>query len=159
MDAKIIFSILIVTTLLAGCVCAADNMANFKVDQTFNLNEGPNYALFLNEKQDSGITIYKNADDDAFGDDNDAFDNLIHDDGREYIIGDDDFKLDKNADNTGNFTDYDHAEHGVVELIKKDGQEYIAVFWAKDTSDIDTAKLTAELTQFNKDNNVEAIAF
>ena len=73
-------------------------------------------------------------DDDAYDDNNDPYDGLIHDDGREYIEIDDDMIINKNPDNTANFTDKDHATHGVVELAESNGQQYIVVFFAKDGS-------------------------
>ena len=81
------------------------------------------------------------------------------DEGKEYIQADDDMKNDKNSDNTANFTDSDYATHGVVEVVESDGQQYIVVAWAKDTSDVQNFKLAQQLTQFNKDNKVKAISF
>lgn len=68
-------------------------------------------------------------------------------------------KVDKNSDNTANFTDYEHAEHGVVEVIDVDGTQYIVVFWAKDSSNVSNSDLMSQLNEFNKDNNVKPIAF
>ena len=111
--------------------------------------------MYLNGNQDSGITVYK-----EFGDDdNESYDDLIHDEGKDYLTSDDDFKLDKNSDNTVSFTDYDHAEHGVAEVIDCGGENFIVVFWAKDTSDVSNSDLVSQLNEFNKDNNVNAIAF
>lgn len=67
-------------------------------------------------------------------------------------------KIDNNSDNTLNFTDYDHATHGVSEVVKAGGDEYIVVFWAKDSSKIDNSDLVSLLNDFNKDNSVKAIA-
>ena len=91
--------------------------------------------------------------------DDDILDNTIHHDGREYITADDDLKLDMNSDNTANFTDYDHATHGVSEVVKVNGEQYVVVSWAKDSSNIDNAKLSSILKDFNKNNKVEAVAF
>ena len=67
-------------------------------------------------------------------------------------------KIAKNPDNTTNFTDTDHATHGVSEVIKADGEQYIVVSWAKDSTNIDNAKLMSILNDFNKNNNVKAEA-
>lgn len=89
----------------------------------------------------------------------DVLDNVIHHDGREYLTPDDDLKIDVNSDNIGNFTDFDHATYGVSEVVDVDGNQYIVVVWAKDSSSNDTAKLMSTLNDFNKNNNVKAIAF
>ncbi|MBR0059505.1 MAG: hypothetical protein IJP99_09275 [Methanobrevibacter sp.] len=68
-------------------------------------------------------------------------------------------KIAKNTDNTANFTDMDHKTHGVSEVVKLNGQDYVVVFWAKDSSNMDNAKLMASLTEFNKNNNVSPVAF
>lgn len=150
---------LIVFSLLVGSVCAA-SVNDYKVDSSLKQSYNGNYSLFLNDKQDAGVAIFKNVDDDVFGDvDDDVNDAFIHDDGREYIVLDDDMKLDKNADNTANFTDYDHAEHGVVEVVSQGGEQFIVVFWAKDNSNVTNADLMAQLTEFNKANNVSPVAF
>ena len=161
MDAKKIFLILIVSTLLIGSVCAVKSASDFAVDKSYeNVHNGTYYSLSVNDKQDAGITIYKNVNDDAYeAEGDDAFEGLIHDDGQEYLAVDDDMQLDKNADNTANFTDFDHAEHGIVELVDCDGEQFIVVFWAKDTSNVTNSDLTSLLNNFNKDNNVDAVAF
>ena len=68
-------------------------------------------------------------------------------------------KINENSDNTVNFTDIDHGEQGIAELIDCDGQQFIVVFWAKDTSDVKDSDLSSMLNEFNKENNVDAIAF
>ncbi len=114
-----------------------------------------------NGNQDAGVCIYKNVNDDAYDDieNDDVLDNVIHHDGREYIYGDDDMALTKNADNIANFTDYDHATHGVSEVVSQGNEQYIVAIWAKNTNDMDTAKLMSMLTDFNKNNNVSPVAF
>lgn len=162
MNLKEIFFICVVFALLVGSVCAAKDVNDFKIDKSYNgAYNGSYYSLYLNGKQDAGIVIFKNVDDDAYDDieNNDAYDHLIHDDGREYTHADDDFKLDKNADNTCNFTDYEHAEHGIVEVVSSGGEQYIVVFWAKDNGSVNNSDLASLLTQFNKDNDVKAVAF
>ena len=159
MDIKKICFICLVAALMVGAVSAANG---FNVDKNYtSAHEGSYFSLYLNSAQDSGVTIYKNVDDDVYDDidENDAFDHLIHDNGREYLTMDDDFNIVKNADNTANFTDYDHAEHGVVEVINSNGEQYIIVFWAKDTSSVSNSDLMSTLNEFNKDNNVDAVAF
>ena len=161
MDAKKVFFSLIVSTLLVGSVCAAKSVNDFYVDESYdNVHNGTYFSLSLNEKQDSGIAIFKNVNDDAYDNESDdAYDNLIHDDGKDYITVDDDMKINENSDNTVNFTDIDHCEQGIAELIDCDGQQFIVVFWAKDTSDVKDSDLSSMLNEFNKENNVEAIAF
>ncbi len=159
---KKIFLIFFVFLLLVCSVYAAKEVTDFEIDDSYNNTyNGTYYSLYLNDKQDSGVAIFKNVDDDAYDDtvNDDAYDNLIHDDGREYITADDDLKIDKNSNNIANFTDFDHAEKGVVEIIKCDGQEFIVVFWAKNSSNVTVDDLTSQLDQFNKDNKVEAISF
>jgi len=89
----------------------------------------------------------------------DILDNVIHHDGSEYIMPDDDMKIDVGSDNIANFTDYDHATHGVSEVVKKDGEEFIVAIWAKDSSNIDNSDLISQLNDFNKDDSVKVIAF
>ena len=157
MNMKAVFGLLVVSLLLFGAVSAQKNMSEFKVNDTYkNANEGPNHVLYINDKQDSGITIYRDVTD---NDVNDAYDDLIHDEGRDYLTPDDDFKVDKNSDNTANFTDYDHAQHGVAELIDINGEKFVVVVWAKDSTSTSTADLITQLSNFNKDNNVTPVAY
>ena len=161
MDIKKIFFALLVSALLIGGACAA-SVNNFNVDNNYkSIYSSDYYSVYTNNNQDSGILIFKNVNDDAYDNkvNDDILDHVIHHDGREYITPDDDLKIDKNADNTANFKDYDHATHGVSEVIKADGEQYIVVSWAKDSSNIDNAKLASILSDFNKNNNVEPIAF
>lgn len=147
---------MIISLLLFGAV-SAQNVTDFQIDKSYsNAYNGSYYSLYLNDQQDSGVTIYKALAED---DDNDAYDGLIHDEGKEYITPDDDMKIDKNSDNTINFTDYDYATHGVSEVINVDDVDYVVVFWAKDSSNVNNADLMAKLNEFNKDNKVQAIAY
>ena len=160
MDIKKILLALIITSLLVGSACAA-SVNDFKVDGSYgNDFSSDYYSVYLNGNRDSGVAIYKNVNDDLYDDLNDdAVDNIVHDDCREYLVGDDEMQITKNADNTANFTDYDHAEHGVVEVVEIGGDQYVVVFFAKDSSNTTDADLMAKLTAFNKDNNVNAVAF
>lgn len=159
MELKNILCLLLVSFLLFGTVCAQKNVNDFQVDESYgSAHNGTYAAVYLNEKQDSGITVYKYLDNPA-DDDDDAYDDLIHDDGKDYLFSDDDMKVDKNQDNTVNFTDYDHAQHGVGEMIKVDGEDFVVVCWAKDSSNIGNADLLSHLNEFNKDNNVKATTF
>ena len=161
MNIKGILFLILVSTLLIGSVCAA-SVGDFKVDDTYkSIYDGKYYSVYANEKQDVGIGIYKNVDDDVYDDvdNDDILDNVIHHDGREYIVGDDDLALNKSSDNTANFTDYEHATHGMSEVVKKGNEEYIITFWAKDSSDFDNAKISSLLSDFNKDNNASPVAF
>ena len=159
MDGKKILFILVVSTLVVGCAFAANSVNDFKVNDSYKHAAGNDYySLNMNDHKDAGITVYRNADDDAYGD-FDVYDHVLHDDGREYIQVDDDMKIDKNPDHTANFTDFDHATHGVVELVESNGQQYIVVAWAKDSTNIPNSELAAQLAQFNNDNQVKVIAF
>ena len=161
MDMKKIFFALIVTSLLIGGVCAA-SVNDFKIDNTYKgIYNGEYYSVYANDNQDCGISIYKNVDDDVYDDieNDDILDNVIHHDGREYIVPDDDLKLDVGSDHIAKFTDYDHATHGVSEVVDVNGDQYVVVAWAKDSSSMGSAKLLSTLKDFNKDNNVEPVAF
>lgn len=160
MDIKKILLALVITTLLAGSVCVA-SVNDFKVDGSYgNDFSSDQYSVYLNGNKDSGVAIYKNVNDDLYDNLNDdSVDYIVHDDGREYLVVDDDMQISKNADNTANFTDYDHAEHGVVEVVEIGGNQYVVVFFAKDSSNTTNADLMAKLTAFNKDNNVAPVAF
>ena len=158
---KEILFLCVILTLLAGSVCAAKNVNDFKVDNSYKGAYSDAYhSLYLNDNQNAGVIIFKNVDDDAYGDkDNDAYDHLIHDDGREYIVADDDFKLEKGSDYICTFTDYDHAEHGAVEVVDAGGEQFIVVFWAKDSNNVNNSDLLSQVNQFNKDNNLKPVAF
>jgi hypothetical protein len=96
MDAKKIFLALIVSALLVGSVCAA-SVNDFNIDSNYkSVYNGKYYSVYANGNQDSGISIYKNVNDDVYDDvdNDDVFDGIIHHDGREYITPDDDLKLD-----------------------------------------------------------------
>ena len=159
MDGKKILFILIVSTLVVGCAFAANSVNDFKVNNSYKHVAGNDYySLNMNDNRDAGITIFRNANDDAYGD-VDVYDHVLHDDGREYIQVDDDMRIDKNPDNTANFTDFDHATHGVVEVVESNGQQYIVVAWAKNSSNIQNTELAAQIAQFNSDNQVKVIAY
>lgn len=182
MDFKKILLALIVTTLLVGSACAA-NINGFKVDGYSNTYDSDYDSTYLNSNGDSGVSIYKNSngayyeydddghydyDDDGY-DYDDAYDHdyddvydddyVAHNGGTVYNGISDDMQLTKNADNTASFTDYDDAEHGVVEVVQLDGEKYTVIFWAKDASNINNADLISKLTDFNKDNGVSPVAF
>lgn len=157
---KILFA-LVVTSLLIGGACAA-SVSGFTVDKSYkNVYSSEYYSVYADSSQDSGILVFKNVNDDAYDDkvNDDILDHTIHHDGKEYITPDDDIMLTKNSDNSANFTDSEHSTHGVAEVISADGQEYIVVSWAKDSSNIDTAKLMSILQEFNKNNNVKPVTF
>lgn len=147
--------------MMIGSTCAA-NSQGFNINDSFkNVYDSEYYSVYATADQSSRINIYKNVNDDVYDDitNDDVFDGVIHHDGSEYTVPDDDMKIDKNSDNTANFTDMDHATKGVCEIVKHNGEEYIVVCWAKDNSNLDFAKLISRLNGFNKDNNVNAIAF
>lgn len=139
---------------------AANSASDFKVDGNYKHVLGNEYySVNLNDNKDTGCLIFKNVDDDLYDNHNDPYDHIIHDDGRDYIKADDDMKINKNPDNTANFTDMDHSTHGVVEVVNSNGQQYIVVFFAKDSTNIQNKDLASQLTQFNNDNQVKAVAF
>lgn len=159
MEKKILF-MLIISTLFIGCAFAANSVNDFKVNENYKHVAGNDfYSINLNDNKDAGCLIFKNVDDDAYDDNSDPYDGLIHDDGREYIEVDDDMTINKNPDNTANFTDKDHATRGVVKVAESNGQQYIVVIFAKDGSNTQNNDLASQLTQFNNDNQVKIIAF
>ena len=161
MDIKKIIFALIVTSLLIGGACAS-SVNDFKMDDTYkSLYKGEYYSIYANNDKDCGISIYKNVDDDVYDDkeNDDILDNVIHHDGREYIHPDDDLKLDVGSDHIANFTDMDHSTHGVVELVDSNGQQYIVVFLAKNSANIQNSDLASQLAQFNTNNQVKPVAF
>ena len=160
MDMKSILFLIAITALMIGGAYASSSDFKVSTDYT-NAHKGEYYSLYMNDNQDSGITIYKNVDEDAYDglDSTDAHVGIIREDGRDYLSPDDDFKVDAKSDNITEFKDLDHAEHGAVELVKKGSDEYIVVFWAKDTSSVKNSDLNTALKEFNKDNGLEAIAF
>lgn len=161
MDMKQILFLIFITAILIGAAHGA-KVNDFTPDKNYkSAYQGKYYSLYLNDNKDSGITVYENVDDDAYGDidDDGPYDDLIHDDGREYLTMDDDFQIEKNDGNIVEFKDLDHSQHGTVEVVEKDGSQYIVVFWAKDSSDVKNSELNDLLKEFNKDNKVEAVAF
>lgn len=161
-DIKKVFFLMLVSSLMICSVYATSDVTSFNINNNYKQSYNDSYhSLYLNNNHDAGVTVYKNVDDDQYDiDDDDKYDNLIEDDGREYLHADDDYQLKKHKDKTASFKDYENNEHGIVELIKNNnGQEYIIVFWAKNNNDIKNKDLKAQLKQFNKDNNVNAIAF
>ena len=165
MDFKKICFLMLISSLLIGSAYASD-VTSFNMDKTLKQTFNDSYhSLYLNDNHDSGVAIYKNVDDDLYDNDHDnddvddCYDNLIEDDGREYLHSDEDYQVNKKSDNTASFKDYDNNEHGIVELIKKEGQEYIIVFWTKNNNNITNKDLKTQLKQFNKNNNATPIAF
>lgn len=161
MNTKKIFFAIIVTALLMGGVCAA-SVNDFKLDSNYkSIYNGEYYSVSANGNQDAGISIYKNVNDDVYDDveNDDILDNVIHHDGREYLYSDDDLSVNVNSGHIANFTDYDHATHGASEVVSAGGEQYVVVAWAKDSSNMNTAKLISTLNKFNKNNNVKPVAF
>ena len=159
MDVRNVVFLLVISLLLFGIACAHKTVNDFEIDESYAASyNGSYHSLYLNQNQDSGIAIYKIASGDVDEDD-DAHDNIVHDDGMDYLTPDDDMKIDKNSDNTFNFTDYDNAQHGIGEVIDVDGDSYAVVFFAKGTDDVDNSELIYHLHDFNEDNDVDAVAF
>ena len=160
MNFKRIVIALIVASLFVGCV-SATNITDYKIhDSLDEIFSADDFVIYANEHNDSGIGIYKMVDSDDDNDDNDdKIENLVHDEGDEYITQDDDMNITVNSDHTANFTDMDHGTVGVSEVIDHNGEKHVIVFWAKNTSDRDVANLTVAINNFNKDNNVTPVAF
>lgn len=160
MDFKKILILVLVSSLLVGCVWAA-GISDFKVDDTYqNLYGDDEMSIFADEKNETGILIYLDVEDTNDTDDNDTevLDEEIFDDGEEYLTEDDDLKLDVNSDNIANFTDTEHSTIGVSEVVELDGNEYVVVIWTI-SEDMDFDKLMSTIKDFNKENNVEPVAF
>ena len=172
MNIKKIFFAMIVTALLIGSACAV-NMNEFKVNGYNNSYESDYSSAYVNNNGDSGVSIYKNTeavyyqeyDDDGYYDyDDDGYydyddDYVVQTSGTVYNGIQDDMQITKNADNTATFTDYDDAQHGVIEVVEFGGQQYTVIFWAKDMSNINNTDLMSKLTQFNADNGIAPVAF
>ena len=64
---KILF-ILFISTLFVGCAFAANSVNDFKVNDAYKHIAGNDYySLNMNNNKDVGFTVYKNADNDAYG--------------------------------------------------------------------------------------------
>ena len=160
MNLKGILFLVLVSGLMIGGACAA-NVNDFKVNSSYkSIHSDEYYCVLAADDQNSGLNIYKNVDDDAYK--GKTSDNIlkgtIHHEGKDYIVVDNDMKIAKNPDNTLNFTDLDHRTHGVSEVVKYNGEEFVIVLWAKDSTNLDTAKLLHTLQDFNKENNVTPVA-
>ena len=60
MDLRNIIFLAVVSLLLFGAVSAQKNVDDFMIDDSYdNAFTGKCCSLYLNEKQDSGITVYK----------------------------------------------------------------------------------------------------
>ena len=156
-----IFLILIIGALLIGCAYAADSMNDFKFDDSVYSS---NYSdsdceIYFDETNSSGLGIFKYTDteDDDGNDSDDLIDGIVMTDGDDYLTADDDYKIDKQADNTGNFTDLENGNYGTVELVEVDNEKYVIVFWTKNADELKEFK--SMLDEFNKENNIIAIAF
>ena len=157
MNVKKICLILVIAALFVGCAYASSDIGDFKISEEYDsAYNSTHYCVYLNGKNEGGITIYKNTTCEGH-DDSNLYENFVHDDWQDYLTGDDNITIAKNGDDTVNFTDHDHSEHGISEIIKKGDKGYIIVFWAKDGTDIDNSKLMSELQKFNKDNDVEPV--
>lgn len=155
---------MIVTALLIGSACAV-NMNEFKVNGYNNSYESDYSSAYVNNNGDSRVSIYKNTeavyyqeyDDDGYYEYDDDY--VVQTSGTVYNGIQDDMQITKNADNTATFTDYDDAQHGVIEVVEFGGQQYTVIFWAKDMSNINNTDLMSKLTQFNADNGIAPVAF
>ena len=151
MNFKKIFIVLIVSSLLIGAVCAS-SITDFKIDdgKVKEIFKDNDIIVYADEHSDSGIAIFKTFD--KIGDkdtkDDDRIDNLVHDDGDEYITADEDMKLAKNPDHTANFTDADHGTMGLSEVIDHNGEKHVVVFWAKNQSHMNMTQLKADMDKF-----------
>ena len=161
MNFKKILIALILSSLLIGCVGAA-SIQEFKIDAPVKEIFGSaDYVIYANFHGDGGIGIYKCIDkqEDNKTVDEASLDNLIYDDGDEYITQDKDMKIIVNHDHSANFTDKLHGTHGISEVINEEGQKYVVVFWAKSSGETNMTQLKTVQDKFNEINNVTPIAF
>lgn len=161
MDFKKLLIVLIVSSLLIGTVCAA-NLTDFKIDGKFKeVIKNDDFVIYANDNTDAGIGVFKNVDKVGDDDANDGtlIDKLVHDDGKEYLVADDDMKLALNPDHTANFTDMDHGTVGLSEVVDHGGDKLVIVFWATNSSNLNMDSLKTTLDQFNKDNSVSPVPF
>lgn len=161
MNFKRIFVVLIVASLLIGCAYAT-GVTDFKVDDTFKLvYSGDDYAIYADEHNDTGISIYADIgeDNDTDDDSDDALDDLFRDDGDDYLTADDDLMLDKNSDYTANFTDTEYGMSGLSELVEHDGQKYVVVVWSVNSTEMDFGDVISTMDDFNKANDINPISF
>ena len=148
MNFKKILIALILSSLLIGCVGAA-SIQEFKIDAPVKEIFGSDdYVIYANSHGDANKTV-----------DEASLDNLIYDDGDEYITQDKDMKIIVNHDHSANFTDKLHGTHGISEVINEEGQKHVVVFWAKSSGETNMTKLNTAKDKFNEINNVTPIAF
>lgn len=157
---KKIFFVLIISLFLVGCVAAAE-LIDFKIDDslyTSNYTES-DMIVYFDDTNSSGLCIFKYYENETEETNDDSVDNVVKDEGNDYLVADEDFKLDKNSDNTANFTDNDENNMGVVEVVEVDNEKFVIVFWASNGNNADYADLLAQLNDFNKENNLAPVAF
>ena len=154
MNFKKILIALILSSLLIGCVGAA-SIQEYKIDAPVKEIFGSDdYVIYANSHGDGGIGIYKCIDkqEDNKTVDEDSLDNLIYDDGDEYITQDKDMKISVNPDHL-------HKTHGISEVINDSGEKHVVVFWAKSSGETNMTQLKTVQDKFNEINNVTPIAF
>ena len=145
MNFKKILIALILSSILIGCVGAA-SIQEYKIDAPVKEIFGSDdYVIYANSHGDGGIGIYKCIDkqEDNKTVDEDSLDNLIYDDGDEYITQDKDL----------------HKTHGISEVINDSGEKHVVVFWAKSSGETNMTQLKTVQDKFNEINNVTPIAF
>ena len=156
---KIIFA-LVISLFLIGCVCATE-LTDFKIDDSLyssNYTES-DMIVYFDDTNSSGLCIFKYYENETEETNDGAGDNVVKDEGNDYLAADEDFKLDKNSDNTANFTDYDENNMGVVEVVEVDNEKFVIVFWASNGDNADYADLLVQLNDFNKENDLAPVAF
>ena len=150
MNFKKILIALILSSILIGCVGAA-SIQEYKIDAPVKEIFGSDdYVIYANSHGDGGIGIYKCIDkqEDNKTVDENSLDNLIYDDGDEYITQDKDMKI-----------SVLHKTHGISEVINDSGEKHVVVFWAKSSGETNMTKLNTAKDKFNEINNVTPIAF
>ncbi|WP_298524662.1 hypothetical protein [uncultured Methanobrevibacter sp.] len=154
---KKLLLILAISTLLIGCAFAA-NADDFKVDEKIYTSsfKDTDFTIYFEDTNTSGIGIFRSIET-TDEDNDDAVDDILKTDGDDYLKADDDFKLEKNPDNTANFTDTENHNQGIVELVELDKEQFIIVFWSDNADDM--SKLMTQLKDFNKDNSLTPVAF
>lgn len=73
---------------------------------------------------------------------------------QEYLTPSSTLKINKQPDNTIIFDDTKNKEHGVAEVVTKDGSKYIVMVWATDKGMSDSDLMNVML-EFNNLNNVK----
>ena len=160
MNYKKIFIIGIIALMVLSTCYAAKSVTDFKIDNSYyKVDSGKYFALYLTNNQESGIAIYKYVNDKDIVDENDKYDHMVNDYGKQYINPNEQIDITKNKDNTTVFKDHGNQEHGVLELVKIGDEQFVIVAFTKEQSKTEQSTLVTLLNNFNKANNLTPIAY